>query len=194
MKSKEIKERLLHYLIYERSIPAITEGSFGQGICDVLAIKDQKFVMEYEIKVTKPDLDSELKTICHYYKNEECTKLYKDEKHRSLFHAFHTGQLLEDQLSMYSINLGKITRTVPNYFCFVVPKELAAYAVERLSGTPYGVISAGKIFASHTVDYGLYVQKKNVRIHENDVLSSAIYRFLFKGAEAHYSQLVNEKM
>lgn len=183
MTAKEIKQQLLRYLIYERSTPAITEGTFGQGICDVLAIKDSKFVMEYEIKVTKADLDSELNTICHYYRNEPCKKLYKDMKHKSLYHAYQSGKLLEEQISMYSIHFGKTIRTVPNYFCFVVPTELADYAVERLKNTPYGVIEAKPYPKS---------RKVNKRIHDNDVLSSAIYRFLYKGAEAHYNLLFKE--
>lgn len=184
MTSKEIKRSLLHYLIYERSTPAITEGTFGQGICDVLAIQDSKFVMEYEIKVTKADLDSELNTICHYYNGEECNKLYKNDKHKSLYYAYENGKLLEEQISLYSINFGKTIKTVPNYFCFVVPTELAAYAVSRLSKTPYGVIEMRPY---------PHVIKRNKRIHENDVLSRAIYRFLYKGAEAHYRLLFNDK-
>lgn len=185
MKSKEIKQNLLHYLIYERNTPAITEGTFGQGICDVLAIKDNKFVMEYEIKTSKPDLDSELNTICFYYKGKECKKLYKDEKHRSMHHAFiHNKILEENQMSLYSgmfsDNVFKITRTVPNYFCFVVPTELADYALEKLKNTPYGLIEMRPYPVT---------RKANKRIHENDVMSRAISRFLYKGAEAHYRLL-----
>lgn len=183
MTSKEIKQQLLRYLIYERSIPAITEGTFGQGICDVLAIKDSKYVMEYEIKVTKADLDSELNTICHYYNGEECKKLYKDIKHKSLYHAYENGKLLEEQISLYSVHFGKTIRTVPNYFCFALPTELVAYAVERLKNTPYGVIE----MRPYPV-----VKKTNKRIHEEDVMSRAIYRFLYKGAEAHYNLLFKD--
>lgn len=188
MKSSQIKHFLLQYLIQGRAYPAVTEGTF-LGIVDVLAIKDLKYVMDFEVKVSKADLNSELDTIDFVYKGikKSDKPMPKLSKHRLMHDAVYGNQ---SQMTTWWSNYNVDPRTKsPNYFCFALPDNLADYAVSRLQGTPYGVIS----FIEGDGYNSMRVAKKNMRIHDQDVLHSAIYRILMKGADAHY-ELFLQKM
>lgn len=189
MGSINLKLNLLHYLLYERSLPAITEASFGSGICDVLAIKDQKYVMDFEIKVSRADLKSELDAIDYFYNNVQFAhpeRLNKYTKHEALYHAVKDKKIwTKPHEGYYAGRLPDMRMTAPNYFCFVVPKELTGYALERLKATPYGLIEIG----DYTVS-----RKANKKIHDENVLNGAIYRILFKGSEAHYKLLLTKSV
>jgi len=181
MKSSQIKHFLLQYLIQGRAYPAVTEGTF-LGIVDVLAIKDLKYVMDFEVKVSKADLTSELDTIEYLYKGiKRSDKPFaKLSKHRIMHDAvFGDQSQFNTWYSSYNINPRQKS---PNYFCFALPEKLADYAVSRLQGTPYGVIAFNEAEGFNS----MRVAKRNGRIHDEDVLKDAIYRILMKGADAHY--------
>lgn len=187
MTSREIKQNLLRYLIFQRGMPAVTEGALPLGICDVLAIKDGKQVIEFEIKTSKADLDSELSAIEQIYKGVPSTrKMPKYYKHKQIYNDFMSKRIdarSENlELPMSYRNLYKYDKPMsPNYFAFAVSPELSAYAATKLAGTPYGVYSVATA-----------VQKMK-QIHDDEsILGHTIQRILWKGAEAHYKYLVEK--
>lgn len=159
----------MSYLFFDRNIPCISEGTFGNGICDVLGIVNGRFVAEYEIKTSKADLVSELKSINFCFNNIESNKYNKLHKHQKMF-SFYKRNIIDQS-------------KVPNYFIIVVPYEnLAVIALERLRGTPYGVY-----VVNYTKESGriIKIMKQARQIHNEDVLAFAFDRILRKASETY---------
>lgn len=129
MDSKKLKTLVMGEFIYNKGYIALFTESWGA--CDVLGIRRSRYVVEFEIKVSKSDLAKEIacikgavnKTGCH---GRRCKFL----KHKE----YLLNETWNPYLSIYR----------PNYFYFVVPMELERNAIEGVAGTPYGVMAYGE--------------------------------------------------
>lgn len=122
MKAGYLKKQIARHILMTvgYSIVATEYDVFGFK-ADVFSINQNLFTTEFEVKVSRQDLNSEIKTIRDYTKPSP-----KRHKHW----AYLTGN-------------SKYIEYVPNSFYFVVPEELKDLAVEGVKNTPYGVIVYG---------------------------------------------------
>jgi hypothetical protein len=159
VKAHEVKRLIMSYSLFERNhIAAVTEGLNN---ADVLSITEEKLAVEYEIKVSKSDLDKELAAIRY------ATMTMKEGKNLGPVTLGPKQEQLNLELAGLKKKAGgwsKISkheeyidpkkyfeehrlstfwnyRYVPNYFYLVVPRGLVAYAIEQTKGTGYGVIA-----------------------------------------------------
>ena len=124
MNANEVKKSLLQYLMWQRNFicAAHETALYGGFIADVVGISSERKIYEYEVKVSRSDLMSEIKTIRYGLFGEETKVFNKLHKHRE----YNSPKRL-------SFNL------IPNKVYFSVPYKLKDEAVELLKGTPYGV-------------------------------------------------------
>lgn len=156
VKAHEVKLDLMKYAKFERNaICVVTEGLRN---ADVLSISNSNMATEFEVKVSKSDLDRELAAI-EYASREAISKApavpatpemqqmgleldglkqkaggwSKIKKHEEQFDP-----------KAYFVKHGRyywIKPYLPNYFYMVVPDRLAQYTAEKLAGSKYGVIA-----------------------------------------------------
>ena len=155
MKSKEVKAKVLEWLLYRMGYhAAFTEVQNA----DVYAITRSKYSHEFEIKINKADLMSELNCVKDITLlgviNKPYKKLWKHQKY----------------LGKSSSHLPAV---LPNYFSFVVPTELVKTAVEILTGTPYGV---------YELDGGIYKRKKAEFLHKEKITDEQLFYLLRKAS------------
>ncbi len=129
MDSQELKTATLNYLLFRRNfLGAFTESFNG---ADVLGITHKLYTWEFEVKTSKEDLAKELKAIRFLTGNDtnfrRARAANKISKHKQ-----YLGPYDEETFGDYF---------VPNYFSFVVPKDVADYAARGIEGTPYGIYS-----------------------------------------------------
>jgi hypothetical protein len=109
----------------------------GPNHSDVFSINRNDFSYEYEIKLTKSDLDSELKCFdCSV--NDWKRADNKQQKH----HYYQMGLPLVEEIDKdwYGGFLSFKYR-VPNKFCFVIPESLRSYLAVKLINSPYGIVT-----------------------------------------------------
>lgn len=106
------------YFLAHRNYKAVFTEALNHS--DVLAIRRSGFIDEVEVKVTRRDLQSELKAVANIFPAE------KLEKHQRYLTTATCGQKMDSGF-------------VPNTFSFFVPEELKDFALEELRGTPYGL-------------------------------------------------------
>ena len=162
MTSVEAKSYLLNYLLYKmRHHCAVTEyGREGLvGNADVFSLTNADYSNEFEIKVNRGDLLSELNTI-RYIKNPPA--VYDPQEDPIRQRTPSTNKL--GKHSLYLSNLGLLDIvSVPNKFYFAVPKELVELAIQRTQGTPYGVVKiSDKWFEVNIEKPAEYLHKKKV--------------------------------
>ena len=139
MKSLELKTSTLFYLLFRRGfLGAFTESFNG---ADVLGVTRKLLTWEFEIKVSKEDLVKELKAIrfltgadTNFRRARAANKTNKHATYLKHEHGYKEGYF------------------IPNFFSFVVPKEIADYTVRGVAETPYGVFydSGGTLFSRVT--------------------------------------------
>lgn len=143
MDSDFIKDRMFHYLMFERnSVAVATEYGNAGGIADLIAVNKNLYVTEYEIKVSKADLMGELNSIEFFFKHgqdmfggEEWQKgIKKCNKYSK--HKLYLDGVESAKPKWY--NSDHIIH-VPNQFYFVVPEDLVQYC-GILDKTPYGLM------------------------------------------------------
>lgn len=158
IEATDVKQKVMHYARFERDhIAVVTEGLRN---ADVLGITRSRMATEFEIKVSRSDLNKELAAIKYAditmnqdrglapadndpeqmalniemgkLKNKSggWTKISKHEEYTDPKKYFE-----KHQRYMYTHPF------IPNYFYMVVPDKLVDYAVEQLAGTKYGVIA-----------------------------------------------------
>lgn len=164
-----VKEKVMRYAYFERRcIAVVTEGLRN---ADVLGITPNQFAIEFEIKVSRSDLQKELAAIkyAQYIKSgknfgvadndpEQLTlnmelaslknkaggwsKINKHEEHIDPKAYFEKKQRYYSSFAY-----------LPNRFYLVVPDNLVDLAVSGVDGTPYGVISADGCRGQHSAYY-----------------------------------------
>jgi hypothetical protein len=98
--SKNIEASLCMYL-YEKSHSPVSTHFSGYGLqeCDVISISKSDYIYEYEVKISRSDFKNDFKKLKH--KNMVLRN--------AVFEVKKTGE---------------INYNIPNYFSFVVPKDL----------------------------------------------------------------------
>jgi hypothetical protein len=155
--TKELTEFLQAQLLADFPIIRLEDQTYSRA--DLLAISADGYVTEYEIKTGETDLHHELNKIntvieCSAAGSSRMDRLrqlrYDGMPERELarlirkycLDAEHSKYLkhewyLDSQVAIESGNARK-----PNLFYFVVHAWLAPTAIRKLTGTPYGLISA----------------------------------------------------
>ncbi len=174
MNAKEIKHHLIKHLVFEkRHLIAVTEGI---NLADVLTLNHARFAAEYEIKVSRSDLQGEGKAIKVAKLKMELFQQWEQEmkdlsrkvsdtklsKHRDYLH---------DYKSKYSRRPFR-----PNRFYFVVPSELGLLATEIVSNTPYGVIEVKQNTWSNYPVFSTTVKSKY--IHQEKIDDGDLFRMV----------------
>lgn len=158
VQAHEVKQKLMHYAFYERNhIAVVTEGLRN---ADVLGISKSRFATEYEVKVSRSDLNKELAAIKYadMTMNQDKNIGIPDNDPEQMALNVELGKLKQKSGGWSKISkheeytdpkkyFEKHRRYmwshpfIPNYFYIVVPDKLSAYATEQLAGTKYGVIA-----------------------------------------------------
>lgn len=155
-----VKQLIMKYAFYERNHTAvITEG---MNNADVLSITSSKYAVEFEIKVSRADLNKEFAAIKYATmtmkenksfgppdKSPEQAqlnlKLANLKKKSGAWSKISKHEEYLDPQKYLDKHKGYSTywsyRYVPNYFYMVVPNKLVSCAIENLKGTGYGVIA-----------------------------------------------------
>lgn len=158
IEATEVKQKIMHYARFERDhIAVVTEGLRN---ADVLGITRTQFATEFEIKVSRSDLNKELAAIKYadITMNQDRNLAPADSDPEQMELNIELGKLKNKSGGWTKISkheeytdpkkyFEKHRRYmytqpfIPNYFYMVVPDKLVAYAVEQLAGTKYGVIA-----------------------------------------------------
>lgn len=156
LKSTGMKARLSNYLMGEKHhIAVVTEG-LNQS--DVLGVTGALFGVEYEIKTSRPDLKLELDSMIRGQIKatveigdqqaqlalitsapSPTSKLSKHRQYFSVPEWLVNKRQVEYDWRTAHTQLMWHNAYIPNYYNFLVTKELVPYALERLQGLPYGV-------------------------------------------------------
>lgn len=129
-----IQKRLATRRNYEQKTCFATDEiqiSFGRA--DVLETRWDGTLVEYEVKVSKADFESEMCVIRSLVAGGEVPNPDGNPK-ISKHSAYLSGPKKETRPG--------VARIVPKYFSFVVPPFLEKHAKESLKGTPYGLMVA----------------------------------------------------
>lgn len=165
-----LKTEILEILLWKRAFLFwTTEFNNWYWLADVLAISKTMFVWEFETKISKADLKSELNSINLIIKNEEVNKRQwyynKYIKHYSYIKCFEGLE--------WSYLYQKVI--IPNYFCFFIPIELKEYALKELEDTPYWL---------YIIDNKEKIERKRIKclikpkkIHKKKIEEDKIFEF-----------------
>lgn len=177
-KSRTCTTDLLEYLRFFRGHKIVaTEVAYNFCKSDVLSMgpNDDK-VYEYEVKVSKADF------------NKDFSKVLGNKRYGAgiLKHA--------------SYNDPQTRKFTPDYFWFVLPKELAGYALEKLEDYPrYGLIEwepEGESFFSPRNSYNtkITVVKKARALPKGKTIKGAMDRVKRKIIHRATSEMVKNRM
>lgn len=158
-----VKRLIMSYAFFERGhIGVVTEGLNN---ADVLSITKGKYAVEFEIKVSRSDLNKELAAIRYATmtmkedKNFAPATLGPEQEQLNLELAglkqkaggwskvskheeyINPEKYKEKHPNLVAFAMAEHYRYEPNYFNLVVPNKLVAYAIEQTKGTKYGVIA-----------------------------------------------------
>lgn len=145
-----VKQKVLKYAFFERGhIAAVTEGLNN---ADVLSIDKGRAAVEFEIKVSRSDLQKELLAI-KYGRGFANTTGQAARKQMSLdigvpkkaggWSKVSKHEEYIDPENYFKRNACRYSyeQYLPNYFYLVVPEKLVQLALDGVSGTKYGVIA-----------------------------------------------------
>lgn len=158
VEAHKVKKDLMSYAFFERShMAVVTEGLRN---ADVVSITGSKYACEFEVKVSKSDLDKELAAIRY------AMMTTKEDKQLGPVDSGPEQAALNLEFAGLKNKAGgwsKISKHeeyidplayfekhkrymfsrsyIPNYFYLVVPRKWATYAIEQTKGTGYGVIA-----------------------------------------------------
>lgn len=165
----EVKQKVLRYAFFERNhMAAVTEGLNN---ADVLSITKAKYACEFEVKVSRSDLQKELaaiqySTMVKSGKNmgiadnnpeQEAINLtlFDLKKKSGGWSKITKHKEYIDPLAYFSRRPTWAVNTyMPNYFYIVVPDKLVELAIEGVKGTGYGVIAYDGCRGDH---YGYFL-------------------------------------
>lgn len=179
----EVKRLIMSYAFFERGhIAVVTEGV---NQADVLSITKDRLAVEFEVKVTKSDLNKELAAIRYAImtmkegkglrpatagsEQEQLNLEFASLKQKAggWSKVSKHEEYIDPKAYFESRKSYMVTNSyVPNYYYIVVPKALVGYAVEKLQGTGYGVISYNGC-RSEGDHYGYLLEGEWVDSHED---------------------------
>lgn len=178
MSSQELKIATLNHLLFRRNFL----GAFTESLnaADVLGVSRKLKSWEFEIKISKEDLAKELKAIRFIVGTDtnmrRARAANKSSKHRDYLMCQELGK--ENLMSEYFI---------PNYFSFVVPEDLVAYATRGVEGTPYGVyyVNAASLYSKVTPQ----------KIHDQEIEKDKMFLLVRKASTENLGlrEKLNEK-
>lgn len=178
MNSSYMKERLAHYLYFRLGFIVICDEF---EFMDIFGIRRSGYAVEYEIKVSKSDLNREIK--CAIANLSDVEKYGKDWQKFSKHTLYQTGESPQTDYDKRMADLG-ISNNVtardsfPSEFYFYIPEELEEYAVKKVAenNLPYGIIVCDKEVKSGFKD-PYYIVKKAPKLHREKA-NSRLYRKL----------------
>lgn len=167
--SEKLKQEILELLLWKRNFLFwMSEFNNWHWYADVFAISKTMMAWEFEIKISKQDLMSEISSL-NLIINKEQSIIKKKHYNKYLKHNYYISTHLNWKLYNKSYN-----DTVPNYFCFFVPKMLKDIAKKELIKTPYWLY----VFDE---DKRIWKQisciKKPQKIHKEKVWNHKIFDF-----------------
>lgn len=128
IRSEDLKQEVLELLLWEKNfLLATTEFNNWYWLADVFWVSRTMFSWEFEIKVSKQDLLSELFAL-ELILNKDIPKLSKRYYNKYLKHNFY--------LNKHNVYWKYI---LPNYFIFFIPKKLEKFCIDILSKTKYWI-------------------------------------------------------
>jgi len=180
------------YLYHRKAACTITEKHLSTGnVADILIIDSNLEIIEIEVKVSKADLQGELRSARFFFGLDPDRKLglagypegalSKVEKHRT-YSQLYNGTWSIPTNQHYRMNL------YPNKFYFAIPLEFEEMANEKLAGTPYGIITVGTYNSSYyhreNVVYYHATSKRAKKLHNAKIttyqISSMMRRLSFE--------------
>ena len=192
MTSLEVKHRLINYLnAWGTKYTGAVYEAANVSNADVIGVKYDGKISEFEIKVSKADLRGELAAIRaalvpstveqisafphaneeakqqHSYLAKTVTRVRKDIKLSHTKIMKHRHYLVEHVKHDYS----GLEPFYPNSFYFAVPGELVAQALEGCAGLPYGVFNVDNLSI-----------EKPARSMRSEPHGEKVYRDLFNRA------------
>lgn len=126
--------------------------SEGPNNSDVFSINRSGYTCDYEIKVSKQDLDRELS---HINATEPARGWQRGEPKTQKHHYYRMGKGYIEEPHDYYGSMLSFNYTVPNKFCFFIPDGLYEHLATRMIGLPYGIM----VFR-HDADYWTIETKK----------------------------------
>lgn len=166
--AKDLKQFLRYYLLWRLHFEYVIDE---YNYMDIFGVRKNGYSVEFEIKVSKSDLDREL-TIIRMEHITDHKDWRKFEKHTKYLSAWRTG----------SFSSGRTSMRVPNSYCFCVSPNLGQYAAAKVSNLPYGVVTFED-------SYGYRVIKKPQKLHthktEIDVVSDIANSLTYRNYELH---------
>lgn len=172
MTSKELKKTLAAHLYWHLKYPIVCDEF---EFIDIIGVRRTRYVVEFEIKVSKSDLDREIK--CIIADPEKTEKYGKDWEKVCKHKTYLTGErpktnydLRLNALGIGDSMIGGAFR--PNEFYFYVPDYLADYAIKRMAelNLPYGVVKQVNEYPHYVV------MRKAVKLHNEKATPSLYYK------------------
>lgn len=163
MSSQDFKIATLNHLLFRRNFLGAFTESFNAA--DVLGVSRKFIAWEFEVKVSKEDLAKELKAIRFLTGRDtnmrRARAANKSNKHKSYLDPYYKRSVPDGFF-------------IPNYFSFVVPEDIVAYAVRGVEGTPYGVYTVNAA--------GLYSKVTPKKIHDSPITEKNLHLLIRKAS------------
>lgn len=184
MNSNYMKTAFIDVMMWQwQYLAAVTEF---KGSSDILGIKKNFYVSEFEIKVSKADLKNEVKAIKNALNdtNDDRFKLRSSTK--------------EYKHSRYIGSLSHWKGYRPNDFSFVVTKDLEVFAIEILSEfITYGLYSVEKTYYGGKVNVIRSPKKLHTdKFDDNGMVYSFLRKLSYESnnlrKKIYYTEVKNE--
>jgi len=164
----------MRYYLFERGSSASFEMTiYGYYVADFIAINNNNYLTEVEVKVDKNDLAGELRSIECILENKPrdkgCSKFSK--------HKEYLNPSSDDEYSQRHL-----VEKRPSQFYFAIPKYLEEQAIKTIKKTNYGLIVVGE---NGSID----IVKKAKKIHNNKISELFFIKFLRKMSFENYKLL-----
>lgn len=186
--SKDLKERLASHLTWRLGCPIVCDEF---KFIDLIAVRRTEYVVEFEIKISKSDLNRELR--CIMADKDKIVRYGKDWEKFIKHRIYLTGSYPKTEYDLRLESLG-ISPNVqekfrPSEFYFYVPDEMAGYTLKKVIelGLPYGVVAYGHQEGNFFNPY--FVMKKADKLHNNKA-DGLLYKELAHALTAR-SKLLN---
>lgn len=135
---------------------------------DVITVKPNGYIYEFEVKISRSDLKGELDAMEYWLSEDAINPFHQLELVEHVVEKSKSGQVSlarkmlrsEKWKKHYSYLVAENKRYKrPRVFYFVVPKELEEYALKRLENSPYGLYVAHQLGKPDNL-YGGYMHNK----------------------------------
>lgn len=160
MTSKDAKKLLIGELGFRSGYLGAATEVVNCWNADVIAVRwSRRTVVEFEIKLSRADLMSEVRAVRIVYGLEDDPERHPDYDFKRKFYS-HTKF---NKHRHYRESFSRVQ--APHMFYFAVPDELVNIAAANLQGTPYGV---------YNLTFKRYVKKAR-RLHEEPATAEYVF-------------------